>query len=327
MEELSEIVYDHGTHVLGTILWMDPTLGRDLAFLSHAGRISKTHYRKVICSGMTSEIVTRAGTGRKAFTPLTSPYGRPFSIGSLRITLYDAGFAPGSAQLFVESKKGNILYSGDIGLTDNQSVVPPEKVDILIISAPLAHPNIEVPPIPQMQEATTAFVRSCLRDGFFPVIACPPLGTAQDVMKLLHDEGVSMEVHASIDATNQVLRNQGMDVPKAQLFDRRRKHESAIIWPLHLLDSPVLAQLQKVRTLALTGTATVQALRRTIKADLALPWTRHPSFAQTLQFVRAVNPQAVYTVFGFEKELAAALQEAGFNARDLTAGKQLRLAL
>ena len=146
-------------------------------------------------------------------------------------------------------------------------------------------------------------------------------------MQLLHDENVPMEVHPSIDATNQVLRDQGMDIPEAQSFDRRRKHKSAIIWPLHLLDSPVLAELQKVRTLALTGAATVQALRRTIKADLALPWTRHPSFAHTLQFVRAVKPQAVYTVFGFEKELAGALQKAGFNARDLTAGKQLRLAL
>lgn len=44
---------------------------------------------------------------------LTVSYGRPLSIGGIRVTFFEAGHVPGAAMIYFESVERNVLYTGD----------------------------------------------------------------------------------------------------------------------------------------------------------------------------------------------------------------------
>ncbi len=82
----------------------------------------------------------------KSFLP--KKYHKKFQIGKTKITFYDAGHIPGSAMTLLEVEGKNILYTGDLNVSNTRLIKGADrdlpKIDILITESTYSdreHPN------------------------------------------------------------------------------------------------------------------------------------------------------------------------------------------
>ena len=119
--------FDHrggGVRIAGTVIACDATAGTELVFLSHAPAFG-VHPRRALPRGgggrrqvLTTEVTLAllgAAGDRLKTHALPGAYGRPFSLGDLRLEIFPSGFMPGAASLLCERAGQRIVYAGPIG--------------------------------------------------------------------------------------------------------------------------------------------------------------------------------------------------------------------
>ncbi len=145
---------------------------------------------------------------------LICQYNRAFSLGKLKIELLPSGGVLGGASLFVEMDGNTLLYApllrtkGFISLRSMQL----RQAQVLLIKA--SHPvhmstkgrrKNEVERLLQQVEID-------IQKGRWPVLICPPVGTAQEVSFLLSERGIPVSVHPSIGKVHKVYEAFGSHV-------------------------------------------------------------------------------------------------------------------
>src|SRR4051812_34139303 len=116
--------YRGGVRVHDSVLACDATSGSDLIFVSHAGALegrgphglprARGGRRKILTTETTLALLGTAGDRLRPHT-LTAAYGRPFTLGSMRLELFPSGHLPGAASLLCEREGRRIVYAGPIG--------------------------------------------------------------------------------------------------------------------------------------------------------------------------------------------------------------------
>src|SRR5262245_17353496 len=102
--------YRAGVRIGGSVLACDATSGRDLTFVSH-GRVAVGAGRgQALATDATLALLGRAGE-RLRRRALVAGYGRPFSLGALRVELFPSGFLPGSASLLCDVEGRRVVYT------------------------------------------------------------------------------------------------------------------------------------------------------------------------------------------------------------------------
>ena len=110
-----------GVRIAGTVIACDATAGTELVFLSHAPAFGVHPQRplprgggvrrQVLATDVTLALLGAPGERLKAHA-LPGAYGRPFSLGDLRLEMFPSGFMPGAASLLCERDGRRLLYTG-----------------------------------------------------------------------------------------------------------------------------------------------------------------------------------------------------------------------
>jgi putative mRNA 3-end processing factor len=120
-------------------------------------------------------------------------YNKPFKIGNFQITYFDAGHIPGSAMIFVETGKTNLLYTGDFNNINTRLLEKCEddlpKVKNLIIEG--TYSDREHPDRKREEKELVKMIEETISDNHPAIIAAFAVGRAQEILLILAKHGIS----------------------------------------------------------------------------------------------------------------------------------------
>ncbi|MGB8929712.1 MAG: MBL fold metallo-hydrolase [Anaeromyxobacteraceae bacterium] len=315
--------------VAGTSLQLDARRRAECAFISHAHGDHLGRHDRAIATPATLDLMRfRLGEPKRRKTEaLPAQYRTPFGLGELTLELFPAGHVLGSAQLRVQRGDVALGYTGDFCLEPTHAAEPAEIVpcDVLVMESTFGHPRYAFPPKEEILAGVRKFVEDALSDGVTPVLLGYALGKAQELEKWLCDLGFKVRAHPSVHAINRIYEAHGVGFPTARLLGAEGpERDEVVVAPPHLAWSTALRGVVRRRTAVLTGWAN-DGSRRFRGVDAAFPLSDHADFPSLLRYARESGASRVFTVHGFEEELAGALRKLGLRAEPLRETRQLEL--
>ena len=327
-----EVVFDRGIYIPELDLWLDSRRKQETSVISHAhSDHTGRHLRPIV----TPNTLLLLRDYLKRADPIVLDYDEPLETPTHTITLHPAGHCLGSAQTLVVSKATGhrLLYTGDIKTRPSPTNEPLETVqaDTLVIESTYGHPDYMFPSQEQTLATATRTLRTWLSRGERPVALGWRLGKAQELLHHLLSDGFEVVVEPGIYEAVEAYREGGVEFPgDVSAFNGHWPEGSLALFPPGR-SSQVLREYRYQRTMELTGWAASERRHHWRRlADSSLPFSDHADFEDLLAYVQAVNPQRVYTVYGFP-DLAARLRTMGYPAVHLdgkspaTEGFQMRM--
>ncbi|MFQ3670068.1 MAG: ATP-dependent DNA ligase [Verrucomicrobiia bacterium] len=321
--------YERGGVWVGELgLWLDPQVGREVAFVSHAHFDHLARHERAIVSEGTGRLVRVRYPSIKELE--VHRFGEPFGWGGeWRLTLLPSGHIAGSSMLLVEGRAGRLLYTGDFKLRDGRTSerCEPVRAETLIMETTYGLPQYCFPPSEEVVARLVAFCRGCLEEGEVPVVLAYSLGKSQELVRALVEAGLPVMAHRAVAEMTEVYRAMGVEFPRLAPWAPGSAGGHVVVCPPNVGGSTALKRIGKRRTAAVTGWAMAPGAVYRLGCDVAFPLSDHAGFDDLLAMVEAVKPERVWTLHGFAAEFAATLRERGVEAWALTSDNQLELGL
>ncbi|MEY4631551.1 MAG: hypothetical protein RIQ81_1671 [Pseudomonadota bacterium] len=226
---------DDGIHLANSILWFDSQTNGQLSFVSSADVPSKVKVPQIIATEETLKLMAAQRSGPQKPNALVCQYNRPFSIGRLRMELLPSGGILGGASLYVETEQGRLLYAPFLQTQKSGTVrqMQLKKAHTLILNAYHPDPNQALPNRKKERDRFVDAVKSAVSKGLTPTILCRPTAVAQELTKILSDEGVAVAVHPVIYKIHKVYETCGSPLGKYSLYSARgsQRNQKPVIWP------------------------------------------------------------------------------------------------
>jgi putative mRNA 3-end processing factor len=316
-----DVEYNHGIHVLDSVLWLDAPRRTDLCFVSHAHVDPLGPHRKILATEATVSLLRRRiGRGKSLATPLF----RRFSLGELDLELHPAGHMLGSAQIRITRDGSTLVYTGDFQLghsrTARQATVL--KCDVLVMRATYGLPHHVFPDREEEEAKLAGWAKRALQDGEQPVVFASPLGKAQELASLFSAHNLRVRVHKSIYQVCRTYRSMGVELPNTRCFRLSPGKEDVILFPPHLSRSKAIARLKRVRTCVATGRAPDETDGA---ADAVFILSGHADHPALLRYARESGAKKIHLAGPAAVPLAAELAAAGFDASPLQPSGQIKL--
>jgi putative mRNA 3-end processing factor len=222
------------------------------------------------------------------------PFGRTFYISDIKAKLYPAGHMLGSAGIKLWLENGTLFYTGDTKWfklrTAEKSRFP--KADYLVIEATFGLPVFTFPSPREAEKKLVAFVEEALERRKRPVLYVNQMGKAQEVMKILDVHGITVRPSREMLKVARVYSKFGIG------FSNIARDGDVV---LRSYRSP------KVENPLSPWELTVSGFGR-------LKLSNHADFWELMEIIEKVEPERVFTVYGFSSELARILRGLGYEA-------------
>jgi hypothetical protein len=215
-----QVRYERGVYLPAEDLWLDPWDARPLAFVSHAHSDHIAPHEEIIVSERTARLMQARMPGERREHVL--PFGETKEVRDMNVTLLPAGHIFGSAQFFLESEAGSLLYTGDFKLRPGRSAEATEwrRAQTLIMETTYGLPRYKLPPTDEVIAQIVAFCREALEENAVPVLLGYSLGKAQEILCSLAGAGLTPMLHGSVFRMTRIRalrcerrRGQGADLP------------------------------------------------------------------------------------------------------------------
>ncbi len=148
--------------------------------------------------------------------------------------LLPAGHIFGSAQFFLESDAGSLLYTGDFKLRPGKSAEAAEwrQADTLIMETTFGLPRYRFPATDDVVAQIVAFCRDALEEDTVPVLLGYSLGKAQEILCALGEAGLTPMLHGSVHRMTRIYEQFGQTFCKFERYNanavcRQSAHLSA----------------------------------------------------------------------------------------------------
>ncbi len=323
-----DVQYNRGVSLPALGLWLDPRGPRDFAFISHAHSDHTGRHRETILTPETGVLMeTRMGPAPGIEHRI--PYHERRDFGKFAITLVPAGHVLGSAQCYIESDAGSLLYTGDFKLRQGLSSTSAEAVaaEILIMETTFGRPHYIFPPSADVVAGVVRFCQETLEDGDVPVLLGYSLGKAQEILAALSDAALPVMLHGAVAKITAVYEALGVRFPAYQKYRAGATAGHVVICPPSANGSPMIQKIARRRLAGLTGWAMDPGAIHRMRCDAVFPLSDHADYPDLLRHVEAVNPDRVLTLHGFAQDFARDLRARGVEAWALTGADQLEFRL
>lgn len=305
------IHFDGGIHV-GEKIILDPIRKKERAFISHA---HSDHLRRHETILATAETIALARVNHRQFNGIPLEWGRTYKFDTGNIRVEPAGHILGSSQFIIDYGQKRIVYTGDFKLGPNAICGQAQihECDILVMDSTFGRPEFVFPDYRELISRLLEFVDSCLHRGTVPIIYAYALGKAQEVMKILGDNGFEIYVTKSIAQYADIYRSLGVKMPEYRIFDGGFPENGALIVPpFGAQRDDLLAGYAKKRCLV-SGWAISPRYYNRRFFDKAIPLSDHASFNSLLEYAELSRAKVIHCLFGFA-EIVEALKYRGMNA-------------
>ena len=321
------VQYERGVYLPNENIWLDPWDAKPFAFVSHAHSDHIAAHEEMIVSERTSRLMQARLPGQRHEHVL--PFGEPSTVRGLKVTLLPAGHIFGSAQFFLETAAGSLLYTGDFKLRRGHSAETTEwkQADTLIMETTYGLPRYRLPPTELVVQQIVAFCREALEEGATPVLLGYSLGKAQEILCSLAEADLEPMLHGSVYRMTRIYEQFGQAFCQYARYDSKAVAGKVLICPPSANRSRMLEKIPNKRVAMISGWAVEPNAIYRYQVDAAFPLSDHADYDDLLRYVELVQPKRVLTLHGFAAEFARDLRERGIEAWALGAQNQLKLTL
>jgi DNA ligase-1 len=322
-----EVCYDRGVYLPHEDLWLDPRDRKPFAFVSHAHSDHIAPHDEIIVSERTARLMQARLPGKR--NEHVVAFGEQKTIHGLDLMLLPAGHIFGSAQFFLETKEGSLLYTGDFKLRPGRSAEPTEwrQAETLIMETTYGLPRYRLPPTDEVIGQIVAFCRDTLEAGAVPVLLGYSLGKAQEILCSLTGAGLKPMLHGSVHQMTRIYEQFGQSFCEYERYKADEVAGKVLICPPSANRSRMLERIRHKRVAMISGWAIDPNAVYRYQVDAAFPLSDHADYTDLLRYVELVQPQRVLTLHGFAAEFARDLRERGIEAWALSEENQMELAL
>ncbi len=316
-----------GVQIAGTIVACGAASGTDLVFLSHAPVLA-VHARRalprlggarrqLLATPVTLSLLGPAGDRLKAHA-LPAGYGRPFSLGDLRLEMFPSGFMPGAASLLCEQAGRRIVYAGPIGA----SGADVRAADALCIDATFATAATVFPARDQALAEVGRAVREVLAGGGAPVVLVDPVTIAVDIGAALAGDRIGLHAHRTIVQAAMAYRHAGLPAPPLQRFAGKVGAGEALLWPAGTRVPPRRAGAREPGIILVSADA---GREEAAAASARVVFPTAADFAGLVRYIEASGAAEVALVNAPSDELVDVLRARGVDAYTLGPPRQIEL--
>jgi len=322
-----EVRYERGVYLPQQEIWLDPAEAKPFAFVSHAHSDHIAPHDEIILSERTARLMQARMPGERNEHILN--FGEKTIVRGLDVTLIPAGHIFGSAQFFLETESGSLLYTGDFKLRPGRSAEPAEwrHAETLIMETTFGLPRYRFPPTEEVIGQIVAFSRDALESGAVPVLLGYSLGKAQEILCALAGAGLKPMLHGTVHRMTQIYEQFGQSFCEYERYKANDVAGKVLICPPSTNRSAMLAKIPEKRVAMISGWAVEPSAIYRYQVDAAFPLSDHADYTDLLRYVDLVKPERVLTLHGFAAEFARDLRDRGIEAWALSEENQMELTL
>lgn len=310
-----------GLHCAAGDFFIDPwrPVSRALITHGHADHARPGH-DSYLCTDLAAPVLRhRLGDIRVE----TMRYGETCVIRGVTVSFHPAGHVPGSAQIRIE-KAGEIwVVSGDYKLEADGLSTPfePVRCHHFITESTFGLPVFRWQPQANTARQINEWWHDCAAAGKTAILGAYSLGKAQRLMTLLEDQGPIL-THGAVEATNKVLRAQGLTLPATTLVTpdtNGEDHPGAIvIAPPSALNSTWARRFGAREIGFASGWMALRGVRRRRGGDRGFVISDHADWPGLLKSVKDTGAENIYVTHGYADIFARHLKEIGYSAEVVT---------
>ncbi|ACY18147.1 hypothetical protein [Haliangium ochraceum] len=329
----------NGVHLQDTPIWCDARRPRDVCFISHAHADGVPRHGQLIATAATLALLGPEAGGRDA--RLAVPYGRPFTLGQVRLELLRSGVGAGSAGLLADVRGRRILYMGAVDADGGGAGVGADAgeaarglggtaearaCDTLIVSASYGRRECVFPARAEAAAKALAFARETVAGGGVAALLVSSPTKALDVAAYLaaRDPALPLLAHRAMATASQRLRTVEADAPRLRAWSSKRAEPAVLLWPLRARES-LGALPAGSRAALVSGRAADAGALRELGVDTGFAWSDRADYPALLAYVERVGASEVLLASAQGDELAEDLHAPGRVVRMLRPPQQMAL--
>lgn len=258
-----------------------------------------------------------------AITLDTVRYGEARQIGEARVSFHPAGHVPGSAQIRVEVAGEIWVVSGDYKLEVDPLSTPfePVRCHHFVTECTFGLPVFDWPDPAEVAQDINAWWAANAAEGRFSLLGAYALGKAQRVLRMLDPCIAPILTHGAIEATNAVMRGQGIALPETHHVtpetDLRTMRGALVLAPPGALAGPWARRFRPASTGYASGWMRLRGVRRRRAADRGFVLSDHADWSGLNRAIAETGAETVHVTHGYTEIFARWLTDQGHDARVL----------
>jgi putative mRNA 3-end processing factor len=309
---------DRGLYCPAGDFYVDPWRPVDRALITHGhadhARAGHTRYLATHQAGP----VLRHRLGQITLDGIG--YGEVRRIGAAEVSFHPAGHVPGSAQIRIAVNGQVWVVSGDYktvadGLSDP---FEPVRCHVFITESTFGLPVFRWAPQANVAAQLNAWWRDSLAAGRTPMLGAYALGKAQRLLRMLDPAIGPILTHGAVEATNAVLRAQGIGLPDTVpvLPDTKGSdHPGALVLaPPSALGSAWARRFGQVSTGFASGWMQLRGVRRRRAADRGFVLSDHADWPGLNQTIEDTGAEKIFVTHGYTDIFTRWLNTQGYDA-------------
>lgn len=248
-------------------------------------------------------------------------FGEVLQIGEATVSFHPAGHVPGSAQIRVAVGGEVWVASGDYK-TENDGLseaFEPQKCHHFITESTFGLPVFRWQPQARVAEDLNAWWAACAAAGKTAFLGAYALGKAQRLLTMLNPEIGPILTHGAVEATNTVLRAQGValpaTVPVTAETDPKAQKGALVLAPPSALGSAWARKFGPQESAFASGWMQLRGVRRRRAGDRGFVISDHADWSGLLDAIKATEAENIYVTHGYTDIFARYLTENGWNAQ------------
>ena len=246
--------------------------------------------------------------------------GEPRRIGGANVSFHPAGHVPGSAQIRVEVGGEVWVVSGDYKLDPDGISTPFEPVQAhgFISECTFGLPIFRWQPPARIRDDINAWWAAAAAAGQTAVIGAYSLGKAQRILAGLDPAIGPILCHGAVEATNAVLRAEGVALPATLPLSAAtgpRSHPGAlVVVPPAVLGEDWSRRFGPVTDAFASGWMALRGVRRWRSLDRGFVLSDHADWDGLNTAIRATGAERVLVTHGYTDVFARWLSSQGLDA-------------
>ncbi|OAN78265.1 DNA ligase-associated DEXH box helicase [Sulfitobacter sp. EhC04] len=310
---------ENGIYCPAGDFYIDPWRPVDRALITHG---HADHAR----SGMGSYLATHAALPvmRHRLGEIRAEgiaFGEGRRIGGAEVSFHPAGHVPGSAQIRVAVGGEVWVASGDYKLVDDGFTEPfaPVKCHHFITESTFGLPVFRWAPQRDVAAQINHWWATCAAAGKTAFLGAYALGKAQRLLSMLDPQIGPILTHGALEATNAVLRDQGLTLPAtvhATAELNPKDHPGAIVVsPPSALGSKWARRFGPQESAFASGWMALRGVRRRRAGDRGFVISDHADWSGLLTAIKDTGAENIYVTHGYTDVFTRYLNENGWQAQ------------
>ncbi|QJF50704.1 ligase-associated DNA damage response exonuclease [Roseobacter ponti] len=247
-------------------------------------------------------------------------FGETRKIGQAEVSFHPAGHVPGSAQIRVAVNGEVWVASGDYKVEDDGLSEPfePVRCHHFITESTFGLPVFNWQPQPVVALEINDWWAGCAAAGKTAFLGAYALGKAQRLLRMLDTSIGPVLTHGAVEATNGILRDQGVTLPdtvKADAGIRPKDYPGALVLaPPSALGSAWARKFGAQESAFASGWMQLRGVRRRRAGDRGFVISDHADWNGLLSAIRDTGAENIYVTHGYTDTFAQYLNENGWSA-------------